>query len=148
MRYSSTLEDAEDILQDGFVKIFKNLENYRSEGALGGWMRRIMINTALQKFREEKRLSFMVPMEDRDEMIEVEEEVLEKMSAMELMDKIRQLPDGFRLVFNLYAVEGFSHSEIASKLGISEGTSRSQYSRSRSLLRKMIEEEQIREKAI
>jgi len=149
MRYSSCVADAEDILQDGFIKIYQHIDSYTGQGALGGWMRRIMINTALQRFRENKNMQ-LVRMDDTDlHLREVSDDVLSKMAADELMAKLQQLPIGFRTVFNLYAIEGFKHHEIASQLGISVGTSKSQYSRSRAILREMIEEEnKLSERAI
>ena len=141
MRYSSCVADAEDILQDGFIKVYHHLNSFTGQGALGGWMRRIMINIALQRYRENKNMQFL-RVEDSDlHLQEVSEDVLSRMAADELMAKLQQLPIGFRTVFNLYAIEGFKHSEIAEKLGISEGTSKSQYSRSKAILREMIEKE-------
>lgn len=149
MRYSSCVADAEDILQDGFIKVYHHLHSFTGQGALGGWMRRIMINVALQRYRENKNVQFL-RVEDSDlHLQEISEDVLSRMAADELMAKLQQLPIGFRTVFNLYAIEGYKHSEIATQLGISEGTSKSQYSRSKAMLREMIEkEDKLSERAI
>ncbi len=149
MRYSEGIADAEDILQEGFIKVFEHLNSYTGSGALGGWIRRIMINTALQRYRENKNVH-MVRLDDSAvHLMEVSDDALERLSAGELLIKIQQLPIGFRTVFNLYAIEGYKHQEIAAMLGINEGTSKSQYSRSKALLREMIENEnRIGERAI
>src|SRR5690554_4228079 len=149
MRYSSSVADAEDILQDGFIKVYHHLDTFTGHGALGGWIRRIMINEALQRYRENKKLT-MVRVEDALlHLKEVSDDVLSRMHADELMRKLQSLPLGFRTVFNLYAIEGYKHHEIAEQLEISVGTSKSQYSRSRAMLREMIEnEKRISERAI
>ena len=138
-RYTKSLSDAEEVLQEGFIKVFTRLNQFKGDGELGGWIRKIMVNTALnflktnQKYRND--LSF-------DEMplhlvsTENPEVILQ---AKELAELIRQLPTGFQTIFNLHAVEGYKHLEIASMLGISEGTSRSQYARARVLLIEWIE---------
>ncbi|HKL02750.1 MAG TPA: RNA polymerase sigma factor [Cryomorphaceae bacterium] len=141
MRYSSDKSDAEDILQDGFIKVYEKLDTFSGTGALGAWIRRIMVNTALQRYRANKNLQ-LVRLEDSTvHLQEVSDDALSSMSADELLIKIQRLPVGFRTVFNLYAIEGYKHNEIAEILGISVGTSKSQYSRSRALLREMIENE-------
>ncbi|RYY98505.1 MAG: RNA polymerase sigma factor [Chitinophagaceae bacterium] len=133
-RYTKSMADAEDVLQEGFVKAFMALEQYRAQGELGGWIRRIMVNTALnylkRKYPYNTELSFT-----SDHMHPVSQENPEvRLHAKELADLVRQLPTGYQTIFNLYAVEGFSHAEIGTLLGISEGTSRSQYARARALL--------------
>ena len=152
MRYASNREDAEDILQEGFIKVFKNLSSFQQRGPLGAWIRRIMINTALQIFRENKNLLLNVEIEKYDFMIESDDDIFAQISADELRKKIQQLPSGYRVVFNLYAIEGYTHIEISKELKISVGTSKSQYSRARALLRKIIDEENkaynISEKAV
>jgi RNA polymerase sigma-70 factor (ECF subfamily) len=121
-------------LQEGFVKVFLNLDQYKSEGELGGWIRRIMVNTALnflkrnRKYQQEMYFAeeYLHPVADEDPSM--------RLQAKELADLIRQLPHGYQVIFNLHAVEGYSHVEIGEILGISDGTSRSQYSRARNLL--------------
>lgn len=126
-RYTKSIRDAEDVLQEGFVKVFRNLHQYKSEGELGAWIRRIMINTALNFLKRNRKyqadMAFtgehMHPVTDDDPEM--------TMNSKELADLIRQLPSGYQTIFNLYAVEGYSHIEIGEMLGISDGTSRSQY---------------------
>jgi len=149
MRYSSDVPDAEDVLQEGFIRVFGRIDTFSGKGALGGWMRRIMINTALQRYRESKKMHLVRLDDSEARMQEVSDDVLSSMEADELLRKIQQLPVGFRTVFNLYAIEGYKHHEIAELLDISEGTSKSQYSRGRALLREMIENDnKVSERAI
>jgi len=133
-RYTKSMADAEDVLQEGFIKVFRHLDQYKSEGELGGWIRRIMVNTAINYLKKNSRyqsdLSFtdsgLHPISTDDP------EVL--LHAKELAELIRQLPAGYQTIFNMHAVEGYSHVEIGKMLGINEGTSRSQYARARTLL--------------
>jgi RNA polymerase sigma-70 factor (ECF subfamily) len=139
MRYARSSEEAEDILQEGFVKVFLNLKKFRSESRLDTWMTRIMINTALNQNRQKL---YLVPMVDVTELElqEAEEINLARFHFSELIGLVQSLPDGCRIVFNLFAIEGYGHKEIAAMLSISEGTSKSQYNRAKSLLRtKLIE---------
>ncbi len=139
LQYSGNDEEARDILQEGFIKIFDNLKNYKHEGSFEGWMRRIVVNTALEKFRSRHNL-FRV--DDIDTIIEPEAEPdTEDYSGLEAVDLlfiIRELPPKYRMVFNLYAIEGYSHREIGSMLNISEGTSKSNLSRARIILQRKV----------
>lgn len=138
-RYTKSRADAEDILQEGFVKVFRNLNQYRHEGELGGWIRRIMVTTALNYLKRVSRYSQEL-MYNEESLHPVSNDNPElKMQARELAELIRQLPTGYQTIFNLHAVEGFSHVEIGAMLGIHEGTSRSQYARARALLISWIE---------
>jgi RNA polymerase sigma factor (sigma-70 family) len=139
-RYTKSHRDAEDVLQEGFVKVFFGLKQYKYEGELGAWIRRIMVNTALNFLKRNRKY--------RDEMFFTEQPLhpvaddnpVVSLQAKELADLIRQLPHGYQTIFNLHAVEGYSHVEIGEMLGISDGTSRSQYARARALLISWIEE--------
>ena len=144
MRYASSEAEAEDLLQDGFVTVFRKLGSFEGRGELGGWMRKIFLNTALMNFRKTKHLLQQMEMEAGRYAIDAGEDPFDQASAADLMRLMQELPAGARLVFNLYAVEGFEHHEIAEQLGISTGTSKSQYSRARSLLREKIEKEERR----
>jgi RNA polymerase sigma factor (sigma-70 family) len=137
-RYVKNREDAEEILLDGFYKFFKTLPgfNYQGEAALHAWLKRTMINECLMFLR--KKNAFSIITEKIAEEISFEEEALNNLSATEIFNMIVQLPVGYRTVFNLYVVEGIPHGEIASLMGISEGTSKSQLSKARSLLQKML----------
>jgi RNA polymerase sigma factor (sigma-70 family) len=144
-RYTKSIADAEDVLQDGFVKVFKHLYSYKYEGELGGWIRKIMVNTALNFLKTNRKYQYDLSF---DEMplhpVSVNDPVVE-LQAKELSELIRQLPTGFQTIFNLHAVEGYTHVEIASMLGISDGTSRSQYARARALLIEWIDKLSLKE---
>ena len=132
LRYSKTTAEAEDILQEAFVKIFHALKDFRQESKLETWITRIMVNTALNSQR--KKL-YLYPMVDVEKIDVPEEEVsISGIHFMQLLEIIQSLPQGCQVVFNLFAIEGYNHKEIAELLGISEGTSKSQYARARSLL--------------
>ena len=145
MRYAGSEEEAEDMLQEGFLTVFRKIETYAGTGELGAWIRRVMVNTALMYLRKMKKFQVHVEIEEVDFFLESNESLFSGIAAGELMQMIQQLPAGYRTVFNLYAIEGYNHREIGEQLGISSGTSKSQYSRAREMLRKMIETE--REKA-
>lgn len=139
LQYSGNDEEARDILQEGFIKIFENLQNYKHEGSFEGWIRRIVVNTALEKFRSRHSL-FRV--DDIDTISEPEAEPDNEdysgLQAVDLLYIIRELPPKYRMVFNLYAIEGYSHREIGSMLNISEGTSKSNLSRARIILQRRV----------
>ena len=138
-RYTKSLADAEDVLQEGFVKVFKNLHQYKFEGELGGWIRKIMVNTAINYLKKHRRYQTELLFPDDQLHVVAEDHPEVRMSAKELSELIRQLPTGYQTIFNLHAVEGYSHVEIGEILGIHEGTSRSQYARARGLLITWIE---------
>ena len=131
---------AEDFLQDGFIKVFSSIRSYSYEGSFEGWMRRIFVNTALEALRKKDLLRNGVDLNALEPQQEADYSAVEKISADELMELIAQLPPGFRTVFNMFAIEGYSHREIAETLNINESTSRSQYTRAKRLLQKWIKE--------
>jgi RNA polymerase sigma factor (sigma-70 family) len=133
-RYAKSTQEAEDILQEGFIKIFANIKSFRGDARLDTWMTRIMINTSLNAQRQKLYLIPMVDVEGID-LREEEQVSLSGFHLKELIAIVQSLPDGCRLVFNLFAIEGYSHKEIGEMLGISEGTSKSQYNRAKSLLK-------------
>ena len=133
-RYTKSMDDAEDVLQDGFVKVFKNLGQYKYEGELGAWIRRIMVTTALNFLKKNSRYNYDFSFDNENLHPVADDNPEIKMTGKELADLLRQLPIGYQTIFNLHAVEGFSHVEIGKMLGINEGTSRSQYARARALL--------------
>ncbi|MGG8495988.1 RNA polymerase sigma factor [Tenacibaculum sp. TC6] len=140
LKYSRNYEEAQDTLQDSFLTIFKKIKQYNHKGSFEGWMKRITINTALQKYRQKSPLQLV-----KEEVIEDVEEVHyddSEISVDFLLESIQQLPDRYRLVFNLYVLDKFSHKEIAGMLEISEGTSKSNLSRARLLLKQKIEAHQ------
>ncbi|MEM9985773.1 MAG: RNA polymerase sigma factor [Bacteroidota bacterium] len=136
-RYAADQDEAADILQEGFVKVFQNLEKYQDRGSLEGWIRRIMVNTAIDHLRRRKKRQQEMELNETivDSMVE---DAIDHLEAEFLLHLVQQLPDGYRTVFNLYGIEGYSHQEIAQQLGISEGTSRSQYTRARAQLQRLI----------
>ncbi|WP_425390196.1 RNA polymerase sigma factor [Ekhidna sp.] len=138
IRYMKSVEDAEDVLLEGFYKVFKNLNgfNYESENAFFGWVKRIMVNEALMKLRKNKDIQILAINEDLDKEIDVSP--LSELQAADLLKLIRSIPVGYRTVFNLYEVEGYSHQEIAEKLGVSVGTSKSQLFKAKKLLKDML----------
>lgn len=139
-RYTKSMVDAEDVLQEGFVKVFLNLHQFRSEGELGGWIRRIMVTTAINYLKKNARYQSELIFTDEHLHVATNDQNPEvKLLSKELADLIRQLPPGYQTIFNLYAVEGFNHVEIGKMLGINESTSRSQYARARALLIQWIE---------
>jgi len=138
-RYARNSADAEDILQDAFIKVFDKIHQFKFEGSFEGWIRKIVVNTALKKYslrRYEKEL-VGYEIKDRDETI-LEPSAYSQLSEKDLLDLINSLPDGYRLVFNLYVLEGFQHEEIATMLNIQPGTSRSQLVKARAMLQKQI----------
>ncbi|WP_226998939.1 RNA polymerase sigma factor [Flavisolibacter tropicus] len=133
-RYTKSMADAEDVLQEGFIKVFRNLHQYKHEGELGGWIRRIMVTTAINYLKKNSRYQTeMIYTDDYLHAVTSDHPEI-RLGAKELAELIRQLPTGYQTIFNLHAVEGYSHVEIGELLGIHEGTSRSQYARARGLL--------------
>lgn len=146
LRYAMDEMEAEDVLQEAFIRVFKSLDNYTGQGALGAWIRKITVNMALEQYRKNKTQKNMAVVYDMKEANPMAaDNAIEKLGLDELLKKIQALPPGFRMVFNLYAIEGYNHAEIGEMMNISEGTSKSQYSRARVLLRQMIDEDRQRE---
>jgi RNA polymerase sigma-70 factor (ECF subfamily) len=138
LRYASDADEAKDILQDGFIKVFTNLHKFTNKGSLEGWIRRIIVNTALERFRDKNYL-FAVNMEMGYEHGDREyDHIISELSANDLLKLIQELSPQYRTVFNLYAIEGYSHKEISERLNIKEGTSKSNLSRAREILKEKI----------
>ena len=140
IRYVGDRALAEDILQDGFVTLFTKLDNYKGDGSFEGWARRIFVTTALMHLRKKDALKMSDDLEVAKGLKTEVTGQIANIGYKELMEMVRSLPTGFRTVFNMYAVEGYSHKEIAEILNISEVTSRSQFSRARALLQSKIKE--------
>lgn len=134
LRYATSDFEAEDMLQSGFVKVFQSINQFRGEGSLEGWIRRIIVNTAIEIYRRNARKHQTVSI---DHVFDQEQQTfdMERLEVGDLMKLIQQLPDGYRMVFNMYAIEGYSHKEIADALDITEGASKSQLSRARAWLK-------------
>lgn len=137
LRYAGSTEEAEDILQEGFIKVFNKIGSFRGEGSFEGWVRRIFVNTAIEHFRKK---NYLQPITDREEN-SVEGNylsVLDNLAEKDIVGLVQQLSPGYRTVFNMYVVEGYTHREIAEALGISEGTSKSQLSRAKLILQDLV----------
>jgi RNA polymerase sigma-70 factor (ECF subfamily) len=142
-RYLADEMEAEDAMIEGFMKVFDKINTFKLEGSFEGWIKRIMINEALMTLRSKKKEGFSVSYEQIE--FEQEPQTLQtQLEAAELMTIISKLPTGFRTVFNLYAIEGYSHADIAKELNISEGTSKSQLSRARVILQQMVQKTEIK----
>jgi RNA polymerase sigma factor (sigma-70 family) len=138
IRYMKNRTEAQDVLQDGFIQVFRKLSTYKGKGSLEGWIRKIMVNTALQTLRKNQKLAYQESIDVLEEQIGNQEFILDTLAANDILRFINELPIGYRTVFNLYAIEGYSHAEIAEELNISVNTSFSQFSRAKSLLKKLI----------
>ena len=139
LRYAKDATEAEDNLQDGFIKVFANLNTFRHDGSLEGWIRRIIINVSLEKIRKQHLLYSVEDVSIYDS-VNFSDDVIAKIAADDLMKIIQELPPRYRLVFNLYVIEGYSHQEIAEEMSITQGTSKSNLSRAREILKKKVQE--------
>ena len=144
LKYSRNYQDAEDTLQDSFLIIFDKIKQYNNKGSFEGWLKRIIINTALQKYRKKKHLQLFKEVPDTEEVVEVDFEDTH-LDIGFLLKLVQELPDKYRLVFNLYVLDSYSHKEISKMLNISEGTSKSNLSRARKKLKEKLEKHQQRE---
>jgi len=138
MRYGKSTDEAEDILQMGMLKIFKNIGSFSGKGSLEGWMKRVMVNVAIDNFRKNSKFYYHEDVEEMEDLPFLESEALDYLAVDDIMATIQKLPDGYRIVFNLFALEGFSHQEIAKNLGISVSTSKTQLLRARRNLMKQL----------
>ena len=138
LRYAKNQMEAEDVLQEGFIKVFRYLKDYRSEGSLEGWIRRTMVNTAINFYKKKTKHQKEISLDQTEPISNEEESAIDKLSAKELLDMIRELPDGYRMVFNLNVIEGYTHKEIGVMLNISENTSKSQLLRARGVLQEKL----------
>ena len=144
LRYTKTTEEAEDLLQEGFLQVFLDLKNYRGEGSLEGWVRKVILNKALQYVRKKKRVFFSA-FDERllDDEAHSYQETFADFTQRDFLIYLQQLPEGCQVIFNLYVIEELTHKEIAKKLGISIGTSKSQLSKARMLLKRAIKKMNI-----
>ena len=140
LRYASSYDEAQDILQEGFIKVFDKLSTFKDAGSFEGWIRRIFVNTAIEKYRERIYHLSVHDMSENGYFAE-ENMAASRLGVNDLLALIQKLPDQYRLVFNMYAMEGLSHKDIGEMLGISESTSRSNLSRARALLQDMVKKE-------
>ncbi|HPH85190.1 MAG TPA: sigma-70 family RNA polymerase sigma factor [Ferruginibacter sp.] len=145
-RFAKNREDAEDMLQEGFIKVFTQLHQYRNEGALEGWIRRIIVHTCINVLKKNKKFSDCVDIIHANSIFIKEDMIPSIMQAKQVVECIRLLPLGYRTVLNLYAIEGYSHKEIARMLEIEESTSRSQYTRAKAMLEDVLIKKNIIQK--
>ncbi len=138
IRYMKNREEAQDVLQDAFILIYKNLQSFKFDGSFEGWLKKIVTNTALSQLRGQVDYEKNSDIEQVSDFIESDENLLASFQYQQLIEMIARLPDGCKTIFNLYAIEGYPHIEIAEMLKITEGTSKSQYSRAKTLLQSMI----------
>jgi RNA polymerase sigma-70 factor (ECF subfamily) len=143
-RYAKNRDEAEDLLQEGFLKVFQKIESFRREGSFEGWMKRIMINQALNQIKKNRRTPFLEDIEliNETQIVNSDEALgnLEPVPADILLEMIRTLPEGYRIVFSLYVMEDYSHREIADELNISENTSKTQLLKARRVLKNKLNE--------
>ncbi len=145
-RYAKSREEAEDMLQEGFIRLFKNINSYQSRGSFEGWIRRIIVNTAINYYKTQIKYNTTENFDNHRELGELQEEpiVVSDISQKKLLEMISELPKGYNMVFNMYVLDGFTHKEIADILEISENTSKSQLAKARKLLQKKITEYRIK----
>lgn len=143
LRYAKNHQEAEDFLQEGLIIIFRDLYQYQPTGNFGGWLRKVMINVCLQHLRRKKKIFISDNLDGLTNNLETEENLFSRFRAKALVKMVQQLSPGYRMVFNLFVIEGYSHQEISNLLDISVGTSKSQLSRAKALLRKMLEKEMV-----
>ena len=139
LRYAASYQEAEDFLQEGFIRIYSKLYKYQPTGSFSAWLHRLMINIALEHIRRNKKRKNQTNLDQVMNLAEDSEDVFSSFGARDIMFMVQKLPDGYRAVFNLYVVEGYSHKEIGDLMGISESTSKSQLSRAKAALRKLLE---------
>jgi len=142
LRYSRSREEAEETLQEGFMRIFEFVHQFRFAGSFEGWARKIMVNCALQKYRSKPKMHAVIDIDSASVEDSGNEDIITQLSTRELIALVQQLPPGYRMVFNLYVFEGMKHREIAVMLGISEGTSKSNLSDARAILQKAVKKSQ------
>jgi RNA polymerase sigma factor (sigma-70 family) len=138
LRYANNADDAQDLLQEGFIKVYRNLHRFRAEGSFEGWIRRVFVNTSIEHFRKKSTKLAMVTDKEENTIEDADITALHKLAEKDIINIIQELSPGYRTVFNLYVVEGYSHKEIGELMGISEGTSKSQLARAKGVLQKKI----------
>ncbi len=142
LRYAKESHEALDIMQEGFIRIFKGLHQFRGEGSLGKWMDRVMANAAIRYISKHKKIRFTNG-DDLERILQGQDSISEKSDEQDLLNLVLKLPVGYRTVFNMFAIEGYSHKEIAKKLGITEGGSRSQYSRAKKAMQNILRQNEM-----
>lgn len=139
MRYANNADDAQDLLQEGFIKVYRNLDKFRAEGSFEGWVRRVFVNTSIEHFRRKNNL-YSITEKEENVIEDADITALDNLAEKDIINLVQELSPGYRTVFNMYVVEGYSHKEIGNILGISEGTSKSQLARAKAILQKKVQE--------
>ncbi|MFO8087509.1 MAG: sigma-70 family RNA polymerase sigma factor [Bacteroidales bacterium] len=139
MRFAKNRMAAEDVLQEGFIKVFEKLDQYNGKGSFEGWIRKTMVNTAINLYKKNSNHNKELNIDEITFSDQLQPRIIDKLSVKELMDIVQELPEGYRMVFNLFVVEGYSHKQIAAKLGITVNTSKSQLSRARAVLMERVQ---------
>jgi RNA polymerase sigma-70 factor (ECF subfamily) len=137
MRYAKDRAEAEDMLQEGFLKVFQGISKFKGEGSFEGWVRRVMVYNAINHYKHRSR-KFQEDLDKEDIDAVYQDHILEKISAKEILALVQHMPEGYRVIFNLYAIEGYTHKEISEQLGIAVGTSKSQYSRAKQFMQGLL----------
>lgn len=147
LRYCDSREEAEDVMQDAFIKVFQRISQWQGSGPLGGWIRTVVVNTALTHIRSEHKWRNSTDLDAAEELDAEEVDAVSQMNATALMDLINKMPKGYKTVFNLFAIEGYGHKDIGDMLGISENTSKTQFLKAKNWLKKhlTIPEQKIEE---
>jgi RNA polymerase sigma-70 factor (ECF subfamily) len=138
MRYANNREEAEDVLQEGFILVFEKMSQFKMEGSFEGWIRKIMVNKSLEHLRKVAKIYPIVDITNVEDKFISPENIMNNIASKELLEMIQQLPPKYKMVFNLYVFEGMTHKEIAAEIGIAEGTSKSNLSDARTLLKKKL----------
>ena len=144
LRYANDHHSAQDFLQEGFIKVFQNIDRFKGTGSFEGWLKRIFINTAIEQLRKNKKFAHA----DLDQEYQISNNdlnALDNLAVEDLLQLLKKLPEGYRTIFNLYVIEGYNHKEIADMLGISDGTSKSQLARARKTIQNLIQEQKSTE---
>lgn len=143
MRYTNNRDEAEDVLQDGFVKVFEKISSFQSQGSFEGWLRRIFVNTALDNIRKNKENNLLADIDQVGYSLDAGTNVESDFNAGELLEILNKIPAGYKVVFNMFVIEGYSHKEIADELGVSESTSKTQFLRAKAYLMKVMQKQKM-----
>jgi len=143
MRYTNNRDEAEDVLQDGFVKVFEKISSFQSQGSFEGWLRRIFVNTALDNIRKNKEHNLLADIDQVGYSLDAGTNVESDLNAEELLTILNKIPAGYKVVFNMFVIEGYSHKEIADELGVSESTSKTQFLRAKAYLMKVMQKQKM-----
>ncbi len=143
MRYTNNRDEAEDVLQDGFVKVFEKINSFQSQGSFEGWLRRIFVNTSLDNIRKNKENNLLADIDQVGYSLDSGQSVEGDLNAEELLKILNSIPAGYKVVFNMFVIEGYSHKEIAEELGVSESTSKTQFLRAKAYLMKVMQKQKM-----